>query len=454
MTENTDEKLAAPTYPFATLPPEPTLAKPVRVLVLGGGFAGLEVCHQLDDPRYAITLIDRQNHHLFQPLLYQVATAGLAGTDIAQPLRSILSEQKNVTVLLDDVQQCDLDAGQVRTKHQTLGYDYLIIALGAVTGYFGHDEWARHATGLKSLNDALMIRRQVLGSFEEAERLGSEPHDEALLSMIVIGGGPTGVEMAGSLAELSRQVLPGNFRRINPAEAKVYLIEAGPRLLPAFSPELSEYTRQRLENMGVTVLLNTPVQAVEAHTVKLTDRTLRARTIVWAAGVRANPLTSTLKVPTDRAGRIAVAPDLSLPGYANVFAAGDIVSLKDPKGVVVPGVAPAAMQMGRHIAGVIKKDFTLAVKARGLPAPVPRAAYTYFDKGNMATIGRSAAVASAHGLSFRGFIAWLMWLVVHLLFLVGFRNRVIVLWQWMYSYFTYRRGARVIIGAERPQTEA
>lgn len=409
--------------------------KQQRVLILGGGFAGLACAKEFPEDRFAVTLVDRWNHHLFQPLLYQVATGGLAMTDIAQPLRSILSDFKNVTTLMDEVQRIDLDARQVHLKEQVLDYDYLVIALGAKTGYFGHNEWAAHTLGLKSLDDAMKIRKQVLLAFEQAECSNDPQTTARLLTMVIVGGGPTGVEMAGSLAELAQQVLKEDFRRIDPSQAKIHLIEAGPKLLAAFPGGLPDYACKHLEYLGVTVHLNTSVKEVGAGYVITGDQRIDTDTVIWAAGVEASGITRTLAgIPLDRAGRIQVQPDLSLPGHAEVFAAGDLVALTDANGVRVPGVSPAAMQMGRFIARTILNE--------GMS--VPRSSFTYLDKGTMATIGRSAAVVSFAGMHLRGMLAWLMWLFVHLLFLMGMRNRAIVFLHWVWSYITWQRGARII----------
>lgn len=421
---------------------EPDMAaKPIRVLILGGGFGGLECARRLSNSRFAVTLVDRQNHHLFQPLLYQVATAGLSAPEIAQPIRMLLRGQENVSVLMDEAQGIDLAGKAVRLAGQTVAYDYLVLALGVRTGYFGHDDWAVHAPGLKSLDDATRIRSQVLRAFERAETRSDKVEHERLMTMVVVGGGPTGVEMAGALVELSRKVLAEDFRHIRPEEAQVILIEAGPRLLPMFDPELSEYARLQLEKMGVRVRLNCMVKHIGPGLVELNDGTIAAENIIWAAGVEGNPLTKSLPVPQDRAGRILVGADCSLPGFPEVFAVGDMASLTDKKGVRVPGVAPAASQMGRHVAQVILAE---VLHRERYVAGHERAAFGYMDKGSMATIGRSSAVAAAFGLKFRGFLAWLMWLFIHLLFLVGFRNRLAVFLQWVYSYLTWRRGARII----------
>jgi len=414
---------------------------PVRVLILGGGFGGLECARSLRNPRFAVTLVDRQNHHLFQPLLYQVATAGLSAPDIAQPIRMLVRDQGNVRVLMDEVTGIDLAGRRVTLSRQTLEYDYLVMAMGVRTGYFGHDGWAAFAPGLKSLDDATRIRSQVLRAFERAEEGAGESDRVRLMTMVVVGGGPTGVEMAGALVELSRKVLAEDFRHIRPEEAHVVLIESGPRLLTMFDPDLSEYARQRLENMGVQVRLNTRVLDIAPGEVVLAEGKIAAENIIWAAGMEGNPLTKSLPVPQDRAGRLMVQPDGSLPGFPETFAVGDMISLTDKNGVKVPGVAPAASQLGRHVAGVILSEIHHRERFN---ATQERAAFAYLDKGSMATIGRSTAVAAAFGMKFRGLLAWLMWLFIHLLFLVGFRNRLSVILQWAYSYFTWRRGARII----------
>jgi NADH dehydrogenase len=406
--------------------------KSPEVLILGGGFAGLSCAKGLGNSHFHVTLVDRWNHHLFQPLLYQVATAGLSTTEIAQPLRSILSEYKNVTTLMDEVVRIDLVGKQVITKERTLPYDHLVIALGAKTGFFGRNEWEPFTFGLKSLEDAMIIRREVLLAYERAEAANDPAETARLLTMVIVGGGPTGVEMAGSLAELAKVVLRDDFRRIDPAHANIHLIEAGPKLLPVFPDTLTTYTCEHLEEMGVKVHLNCPVKEVGDGYVIAGEQRIEANIIVWAAGVEASPVTKTLSgVPLDRGGRIQVQPDLSLPDYPQVYAAGDLVNLTDINKVRVPGVCPAAIQMGQHIAKVILKG--------------DRMPYAYWDKGSMATIGRKAAVAMFKGMNFRGFFAWLMWLFVHLLFLVGMRNRAAVFLHWVWSYFTWQRGARIIL---------
>jgi len=417
-----------------------------HVVVIGAGFAGLTFCQHFPSDRARLTLIDRQNHHLFQPLLYQVAAAGLSAVDIAQPVRAILSQKRNLTVLMAEVSRLDLAARQVYLKdHGPIAYDYLVLALGAVTSYFGHDDWARFAPGLKSLDDALNIRREILLAFEKAEAEPEEPRRKELMTIVVVGGGPTGVELAGTFAELTRTVLKKDFDRIDPTKARVLLLEGSPRVLATFTPDLSASAQRQLEQLGVEVRTGVQVTAIRDGELVVGGETIRAANIIWGAGVAAQPLTRTLGVETDRAGRFQVLPDLSLPGYPEVFALGDIVTLVDSRGRAVPGIAPAAMQMGKHAAKLIAGEL-----AGGGPATAPRAAFAYRDKGTMATIGRSKAVAIVGPLHFSGYPAWIAWLGVHLVFLVGFRNRLSVLLQWTYSYLTYKRGARVITGVRQP----
>jgi NADH dehydrogenase len=413
-----------------------------HVVVLGAGFGGLTFAQRLPSSLARVTVVDRQNHHLFQPLLYQVATAGLAAPDIAQPIRSILRRKPNLNVLMAEVQAIDLAARKVILDRGELGYDYLILSLGGRTGYFGHPDWERHAPGLKSLDDALRIRRTVLLAFERAETETDPARRMQLMTIIVVGGGPTGVELAGTIAELAHTVLRRDFEHIDPTRAHVILIEAGSRVLAAFPPELSASAQRQLARLGVDVRTGTLVKDIRDGEVELSTSTVRAANVIWAAGVEAHPLTRTLGLETDRAGRLKVAPDLSLPGHPEVFALGDLVSLVDRKGVTVPGIAPAAMQMGAHAANLLVREIRAGDRNR------PRAAFTYWDKGNMATIGRSAAVAQIGRLRFSGWPAWAAWLSVHLVFLVGFRNKLSVFLQWLYSYLTYKRGARIITGLD------
>jgi NADH dehydrogenase len=413
-----------------------------HIVVVGAGFAGLNFCKSVPSERARVTVIDRQNHHLFQPLLYQVATAGLSAVDIAQPVRAILNKRPNHTVLMAEVSACNLGAREVELLgHGKLGYDYLVLAPGSVTHYFGHDDWDRFAPGLKSLDDALNIRRRILLAFERAEEERDERRRKELMTIVVIGGGPTGVELAGAFAELARTVLKRDFAHIDPTRARVLLVEGGPRVLSAFPPDLSKSARRQLEQLGVEVRPNVHVTAISEGELTVGGETIRAANIIWGAGVAGHPLARTLGVDTDRSGRLKVLPDLSLPGHPEVFALGDIAVLTDAKGQAVPGIAPAALQMGEFAAKVIGAE--LAGAGRGAGARPP---FVYRDKGTMATIGRSKAVAVVGRLHFSGYPAWIAWLSVHLVFLVGFRNRLSVLFQWTYSYLTYKRGARVITG--------
>jgi NADH dehydrogenase len=413
-----------------------------HIVVVGAGFGGLTFCRKFPDGLARITVVDRQNHHLFQPLLYQVATAGLSAVDIAQPIRAILSLKPNLEVRMAEVTGFDLPYKRVLLDLGELGFDYLVLAMGGVTSYFGHDEWAQHAPGLKSLDDALRIRRQILLAYERAETEPDPQRRLALMTMVVVGGGPTGVELAGALAELARTVLRRDFDHIDPAKARVILLEGSPRVLNGFPPELSASAQRQLENLGVEVRTATRVQDIREGLVELTGGELiHAATILWGAGVAATPLAKELGVATDRAGRVLVGPDLSLPGHPAVFALGDMVTLTDRNGRVVPGLCPAAMQMGEHAAALIAREIR-----GGVVPPAERAAYAYRDKGSMATIGRSKAVAMMGRLRFSGYPAWIAWLFIHLIFLVGFRNKFSVLMQWTYSYLTYKRGARIITG--------
>ncbi len=411
-----------------------------HIVVLGAGFGGLTFCQTFNHRVARVTLFDRQNHHLFQPLLYQVATAGLSAPEIAQPIRSILSNQPNVTVLLDCATGFDLAAKMVRLEGSTLTYDYLVLALGGCTSYFGHPEWEPFAPGLKSLDDAMGIRRRILLAFEKAENAGSVAEHQQWMTIVVVGGGPTGVELAGAFAELTRTVLQRDFKRIDPSQARVMMVEAGPRVLAQFSPELSASAERQLKALGVEVRTDTKVKSISQGRVDLeNDETIFAENIIWAAGVSASPLTPKLGVELDRAGRVKVNPDLSVPGHPEVFVIGDMALVLGEDGKPVPGVSPAAMQMAKHVARQIEHELVLGGKS-------PRPPFRYRDKGSMATIGRSAAVAKMGRFEFSGFPAWLAWLGVHLIFLIGFRNKLAVLLQWAYAYCTYKRGARIITG--------
>ena len=412
-----------------------------KLVVIGGGFAGLWATRALAGAPLDITLIDRVNHHLFQPLLYQVATAGLSAPDIAAPLRQILRDQANVRVLLAEVSGIDLPHKTVTLQGgQQLPYDQLLVASGATYSYFGHDEWAPHAPGLKTLDDALLIRRRVLLAFERAEAATTEEEQRAWLHFAVVGGGPTGVELAGTLAEIARHTLRQEFRRIDPRHAQVRLIEAGPALLASFPPRLQQRTRTQLERLGVEVQCGTPVADITATGYRLGDRVESCRTVLWAAGVAASPLGSLLGAEIDRAGRVKVNADLTLPGHPDVFVAGDLAAVLQPDGRPVPGVAPAAKQMGTHVAA------TLKARLKGQPSTP----FVYADYGNLATIGRMAAVVDLRGLQFSGVLAWWFWLAAHIFFLIGFHNRVSVLINWGWAYWTYQRSARIVVGRDAP----
>ena len=412
-----------------------------HIVVIGAGFAGMAFVRNFPEGLARITLIDRQNHHLFQPLLYQVATAGLSAVDIAQPVRALFGARPNLTVLMSEVQSIDLAAKRVVHARGELRYDYLVLAAGGLTSYFGHPEWEAVAPGLKTLDDALRIRRMILSSLERAETETDPVKREAAMNIVIIGGGPTGVEVAGALAELTRTVLNKDFDHIDPTKVRVRLIEGNERLLKTFPPELSASAQQQLQRLGVEIRTGIRVQEIRPGEVIIPGETIRADNIIWAAGVAAVQLTKQLGVEIERSGQIKILPDLSVPGHPEVFAAGDIASLVDANGVLVPGVAQGALQMGKHVAQLIEREL------RGEKfAPIGRKAFAYYDKGSMATIGRSAAVADIRGRKLSGYPAWLAWLVVHLMFLVGFRNKFSVLIQWIYSYFTYKRGARIITG--------
>ncbi|MGQ4660467.1 FAD-dependent oxidoreductase [Lysobacter sp. F6437] len=456
-----------------------------HVVVVGGGFAGLWATRALAGDDVRITLVDRRNHHLFQPLLYQVATAGLSAPDIAAPLRHILRGQDNVEVRLGEVTGIDTAARRLTLADgDRLDYDTLLLASGATHAYFGHDDWADDAPGLKTLDDALRIRRRVLLAFERAEAADNPAERDAWLSFAVVGGGPTGVELAGTLAEIARKTLRREFRHIDPSAARVRLVEAGPRVLSTFPDSLSEKARRQLQKLGVEVLTDSPVSAIDAHGFTLSRKdpaspetpgtarssdggsapdvqlpatdattttrlpgsdapsnaaatpvTIPARTVLWAAGVAASPLGALLDAERDRAGRVVVNPDLGVPGHPDVFVAGDLASIRQD-GKPVPGVAPAAKQMGTHVAAAIR------ARLGGQSAPV----FRYRDFGNLATIGRMAAVVHFGRLKLSGLIAWWFWLVVHILFLIGFRNRLVVMLNWAWAYWSYQRHARIIFG--------
>jgi NADH dehydrogenase len=417
-----------------------------RIVIVGAGFAGLTAARRIARLPVQVTVVDRKNHHTFQPLLYQVATAGLSPGEIAAPIRWILRSHSNVQVLLEEVLDFNLEQKKVITKEQVLDYDFLIIASGATHAYFGHEEWEPLAPGLKTIEDALEIRRRVLLAFELAERQNKTLDGQSgpPLQFAVIGGGPTGVELAGTLAEIARHALNREFRNIDPRQSRILLIEGGPRVLPAYSEELSRKAEDQLRRLGVEVRTSHMVTRVEPGAVWVGDERIPAPVILWAAGVAASPLGRKLGVPTDRAGRVLVQPDLSIPGHSEVFVLGDLAALNDENGKMLPGVAPVAIQQGNWVADTIARDLENQ----------PRRNFRYHDKGSLATIGRAAAVAQfgkSGKFHLSGYFAWLAWLFIHILFLIGFRNRLIVMIQWAWSYLTYERGARLITGSDELQ---
>lgn len=415
-----------------------TDARP-HLVIVGGGFAGLWAARALARSPIRITLLDRGNHHLFQPLLYQVATAGLSAPDIAAPLRHILRRQHNATVLMETVTGIDPIAREVHIERgDPMGYDFLLLASGATHAYFGHDDWALHAPGLKTLDDALQIRRRILSAFEQAESETDPEVRRALLTFAIVGGGPTGVELAGTLAEIARHTLEREFRRIDPGDARVLLLEAGPRILSSFPEGLSSKARAQLAALGVEVRTGAPVAAIDAGGVDVGGERIAARTVLWAAGVAASPLARSLGVPLDRAGRVPVGADLTVPGLPDVFVAGDLAAVAQD-GKSVPGVAPAAKQMGTHVAAMIR------ARLAGRPA----SPFHYRDYGNLATIGRMAAVVHLGRLRLSGALAWWFWLTAHIFFLIGFRNRLVVMLNWTWAYWSYQRAARIILGDAR-----
>ena len=406
-----------------------------NVIIVGGGFAGISVAQKLASSDVNITIIDKTNHHLFQPLLYQVATAALSPGDIAMPIRAIFSKQKNVEVILGEVTGIDKEDNNVHLKNGSLlPFDYLVLAPGAQYNYFGNDDWKKHAPGLKSLSDALDIRERILLSLEQAEQLTDPEERKPYLTYVIIGGGPTGVEMAGSIAEIAKRSMMQDFRNIKPDETKIYLIEAMDGILNAFDDPLSEKGRKTLEDMGVEVLLNTPVKDIRKDGVQVEGRFIETPNIVWGAGVTASPLIKQLEADTDRIGRAIVENDLSINGHPNIFVAGDAAHSKDENGDPLPGLAPVALQQGKYLGNLIKNELN----------GKPRTDFNYIDKGTMATIGRAKAVADIRGFKFSGFFAWLLWGLIHIFFLIGFRNRFRVFAEWVWHYITFKRGVRLI----------
>ena len=415
----------------------PNITKP-RVVIIGAGFGGLTAAQRIAHLPVEVTVLDRRNHHIFQPLLYQVATAGLSPGEIAAPIRWILRSYSNIEVLLEEAIDFKLDQKQIVTRERVIDYDFLIIASGATHAYFGHDEWEPFAPGLKTIEDALEIRRRVLLAFELAERQSASGHGDPPLQFVVVGGGPTGVELAGTLAEIARHALNNEFRNIDPRHSRILLIEGGPRVLPSYSEDLSRKAEEQLRHLGVEVRTSHMVTGIEPGAVWIGNERIAAPVILWAAGVAASPLGKKLGASVDRAGRVLVQPDLSVPGHPEVFVIGDLAALKDENGRMLPGVAQVAIQQGTFAAEMIGRDLEHQ----------PRRDFHYHDKGSLATIGRAAAVAQIGKLKLSGYFAWLAWLFIHILFIIGFRNRLIVMIQWASSYLTYERGARLITGSD------
>jgi NADH dehydrogenase len=412
---------------------------PPHVVVVGAGFAGLTAARTLGRAPVRVTVLDRRNHHLFQPLLYQVATAALSPAQIAAPIRRILRRQRNTEVLLAEVRAVRPAQRRVVLDAGELDYDYLVLATGATHSYFGHPEWAANAPGLKTIEDAIEIRARLLGAFEMAERERDPERQRAWLTFVVVGAGPTGVELAGALAEIARRTLASDFRHFAPESARVLLLEGAPRVLPQMLEDLSARARRQLERLGVEVLTGTQVAHIDAEGVVAQGKRIEARTVLWAAGVAASTLARELGAPIDRAGRVVVEPDLSIRGHPEILALGDVASARREDGSLVPGVAPAAIQMGRHAAATVVRDL------RG----EPRTPFRYADRGTLATIGRAAAVAQVGRFRFGGLVAWLLWLFVHIYFLIGFRNRLAVLGQWFWAYVIFARDARLITFTDR-----
>jgi NADH dehydrogenase len=399
-------------------------SKPIpRIVIVGAGFGGLNAARTLARQPVEITIVDRKNHHTFQPLLYQVATAGLSPGEIASPIRAIFRGETNVLSLLEEVQDFDLDRRLVKTSEQEIPYDYLIVAAGATHAYFGHDEWEPYAPGLKTIEDALEIRRRVLLAFELAERQAVSGVSTEPLNFVVVGAGPTGVELAGTLAEINQHVLAHEFRSIDPSRTRILLLEGGPRVLPAYAEDLSRSAEDQLRHLGVEVRTKTMVTGIEPGAVRVGDIRIVAPVILWAAGVAASPLGKKLGTPCDRAGRVLVQPDLSVPGHPEVFVIGDLAALKDEQGKMLPGVAPVAIQEGKYVGNLIRDELQ----------GKPRRNFRYWDKGSLATIGRAAAVAQFGRIHISGFVAWLSWLFIHIFFLIGFQNRLLVFIQWAWS---------------------
>jgi NADH:ubiquinone reductase (H+-translocating) len=448
---NEIDNISSTTY--TSYPSQQPTGEPPRVVIVGAGFGGLEAALKLRCAPVHVTVIDRNNHYVFQPLLYQVATAYLSPADITAPIRTILRRQRNTEVLLEEATAVDVTQREVRVRDEISGaersvpYDYLVLATGAGESYFGRDDWAAYAPSLKTIPDATALRRKVLLAFEEAELLaGDDPERvRSLLTFVIVGGGPTGVELAGAIAELAHRTLRGDFRHIDVTSARIVLVEALPRLLNTFPESLSEKATRKLEKLGVEVRTGGRVEEVDADGVIVAGERIASKTVIWAAGVKASPAGAWIGAESDRAGRVLVNGDLSVPGHPEIFVLGDTASATGADGKPLPGVAPVAMQQGRYVGRAIRAH----VEGRKHPRP-----FKYFNKGNLATIGRSYAIADFGFARVSGFIAWVLWLGVHILYLIGFRNRLLVMVQWAYEYFTYEHGARIITPMSRPEQRA
>lgn len=413
---------------------ERRVTQPPHVVIVGGGFGGLRVAKALKDAPVRVTVIDRNNHHLFQPLLYWVATAGLSPADISSPIRRVLRGQKNTNVLMAEVNGVDMEKQRVLIGERSLPYDYLVLATGAQDNYFGHPEWSKYAAGLKSIGEATSIRSHILRAFELAELETDIEKVKELLTFVMVGAGPTGVEMAGAIAELAHKALAKDFRHINPASARVILVEAGPRILPAFPEKLARKAQKALNHLGVEVRTSAPVEEIDAGGVTIAGQRIDCKTVVWTAGVAASPAGKWLGAEMDRGGRVRVNEDLTVPEHPTIFVIGDTATLTQ-NGRPLPGVAPVAMQQGRYVASLIKQR---------IAGGGPEQPFQYVDKGSLATVGRSYAIVYLKGLRLTGLLAWVLWLFIHIYYLIGFRNRLVTLFQWAWTYFTYNRGARLI----------
>jgi NADH:ubiquinone reductase (H+-translocating) len=427
-----------------SMPNAPRIAHPggqlPHVVIIGGGFGGLSAAHALKHMHVRVTLIDRRNHHVFQPLLYQVATAGLSPGDIASPIRWILRRQRNIHVLMEEALSVDVPNRRIITSAGSIEYDYVIIATGSTHAYFGHDDWRPLAPGLKELDDALLIRRHVLTAFERAEASTDNAERHRLLTFVIVGGGPTGVELAGALAEIAKHALKHEFNTIDPSTARIILLEGGPDILATFPRELREHAVHDLQRLGVEVRTSALVTGLSPNRVQAGGEQIEAGTVLWAAGVQASPLGRSLGAPLDRAGRVIVQPDLTIPGHPEVFVVGDLAAYTHDGGKLLPGVAQVAIQQAAHAAKMIAHDLHVR--------PEPREPFKYFDFGNLATIGRAKAIADFGWIRVSGFLAWLLWLFIHIMKLEGFRNRVLVFTQWAWAYFTYQRSVRLITGQD------